>query len=295
MDEYEKINDVFNLTPGNNVNFLGLNWRFLLPDEVVEPDVLFTPLILCDGKIDANYVSKAYKACEFKIIISCQRDEEHEARPPRGAMSLAEWGRVPKRKYFHKGLKGVIGIIFAKRYLDGIYISITCASTYEDKKIVPTKLGLILRTAMLNYARNHLGIVNAYNHAANADLLKYYRKLGWILGNQACSSVDPISDQFMRIKSDDMDKFLESYDVTLILTKEGYPMKLCDYDTGKMIESTIRDVMNVKGGIERLRNKYGSICLPRHNFSEYLKDVYDETETRKYNESYDIKQDFEEE
>jgi hypothetical protein len=295
MDEYEKINDVFNLKPGNDVNFLGLNWKFLLPDEVVESDIIFTPLLLCDGKIDANYIAKAYKACEFKIIISCQRDEELETRPPRGDMSILEWGKVPKRKYVHKGLKGVIGIIFAKRYLDGIYISITCASTYENRKIVPTKLGLILRTTMLNYARNHLNITNAYNHAANKELLKYYRKLGWILGNQACETPDAISDQFERIGSEDIDKLLESYDVSLIITKEGYPMKLCNYNTTKMIANTIRDFMAVKDNIDRLFIKYPGMCLSKDNFSEYLKDKYDETENRRYNETYDIKQSFEEE
>jgi hypothetical protein len=290
MEKYDNIQDVFNLTPGNNVNFLGLNWRFLQPDESVSPDILFTTNILCGGRIDADYVAKAYKACEFKIVISCQTDEEYETRPKKGAaMSIMEWSKVPKRKYVHKGLKGVIGIIFAKRYLDGIYISITCANTYVNyMKVVPTKLGLILRTAMLTYASNHLDIKNAYNHAANKDLVKYYRKLGWVLGNQACEVEESVTLVFESIKPEDIDEFLESYDVSLIKTISGYPMKMCNYDIQKVISKTKTDFASVIHNIEELISKYGSICLPKEQLSTALKNVYDETDNT-YNESFDIK------
>jgi hypothetical protein len=294
MEKYGNVEDVLNLTPGNEAQFLGLNWKFLLPEEIVAPDILFTPHILCDGKIGLDYIAKAYKACEFKIIISCQRDEEHQKRPRPPGMTFDQYKTVLPQTYRHKGLKGVIGIIFAKKYLDGIYISITCATTRDANKIVPTKLGLLLRTTILNYANRHLGIKNAYNHAANTDLVKYYRKLGWILGNQGCEAEDPISREFKTITVENLDDFLKSYDVGLIKTESGYPMKLCNYNVDSLIEKSIADFMSAKPGIDKLFQKYGSICLPKGYFSEYLSNVFDESDNT-YNKQYDIKQSFEEE
>ena len=286
-----KLESVLNLTPGQKTEFLGLSWHFLAPNEQPPRDILFTPTILCDGKIEAKYIAKAYNACEFKIVVSCTRDEVLSTRPPRGSMPFTQWAKLPKQQYSHKNLPGVIGIIFAKRHLDGVYISLTCASTYKGGEIVQTKLGLILRTTMLNFIRNNLGVQNVYNHAANQALVGYYKRLGWVLTNQQCGVDDKISIEFNDIDVKDrvaLETFLASHDVELIKTAYGYPMRICNFNIENTIANMYAELKRVEPTIVGLlAENGGSLCLPRGDFSNYLKNVHDESDNE-YDSNFNI-------
>jgi len=285
-----KLQSVLNLAPGQKTEFLGLSWHFLAPNEQPPRDILFTPTILCDGKIDAKYIAKAYKSCDFKIVVSCTRDEVLSKRPPKDpSIPFMQYAKIPPQKYSHKNLSGVIGIIFAKRHLDGVYINLTCASTYKGGKIIQTKLGLILRTTMLNFIRTNLGVRNVYNHAANQDLVGYYKRLGWVLTNQICGVDDDVSIAFRQIKDDvTLKTFLASHDVELIKTAHGYPMRICDFNIENTIANMYVDLKRVETTIVGLlAENSGSLCLPRADFSGYLKNVYDESDNE-YNSEYDI-------
>ena len=204
-------------------------------------------------------------------------------------MPIMEWAKVPTQKYSHKNLSGVLGIIFAKPHLDGIYISLTCANTYKNNKIVQTKLGLILRTTMLNFIRTNLGVRNVYNHAGNKDLVGYYKRLGWVLTNQICGVEDDVSIAFRKINDrDTLKTFLSSHDVELIKTNHGYPMRICDFNIENIIANMYTELKRVEPTIVSLLSENGgSLCLPRFEFSEYLKNVYDESDNE-YNSGYNI-------
>ena len=286
--DYTSLVRLLNITPGDRVSFLGLTWAFLHPSENLEKDILFTDLNLCDGKLNSEYIRKAYQRSEFKIIVYCQRDEEVMVRPPKGVLPFMTWAKLPLQPYRHRGLKGVIGIIFAKKYLDGIYINVTCANTYDsNQNVIPTKIGLILRTAMLNFSRNHLGFQNAYNHAGNQDLVLYYKRLGWVLSNQICGVIDDISLKFNELSNPEDIKALLNSDFVknTLLTNSGYPMRLCNYDLDMINKKTMEEFAKVK--VEDIIVKYGSLCLPKKPFSNSLKNVYDEA-NNEYDESYDI-------
>jgi hypothetical protein len=285
------LNNVLNLTPGNEVEFLGLTWRFLLPKEKLADNILFAPAHLCDSSINPHYIRDAYSHCPYKIVIYCARDEQKEKRPPKPiGMSIPEYAKVPKQKISQKNISGVIGIIFAKPHLDGIYISIVCSTTFVDGKSVPTKLGLILQTTMLNYATNVLGFKNAYNHAANLQLVKYYRKLGWVLTNQICGVNDELSLKFLNAGSDaELNELLNSFEVSLIKVPSGFPMRLCNINMDELFQILFKDFSAVYPKIVEILEKQTTLCLPKINFSEALVDEFDTNEnTRRFDKNYDI-------
>ncbi len=285
------LKNVLNLTPGNEVKFLGLTWKFLLPEEKLAKNVLFAPTFLCDSSIMPDYIKNAFSHCPYKIVIYCARDEQLEKRPPKlPGMSFKEYANVSTQKINQKNISGVIGIIFAKPHLDGIYISIVCSSTFVDGKSVPTKLGLILQTTMLNYATTVLGFKNAYNHAANLNLVKYYRKLGWVLTNQICGVNDEISQKFSNVVSEaELNELLNSYDLSLIKNLSGYPMRLCNINMDEMFQILIKDISAVYPNIVKILKEKTTLCLPKQNFSDALINVFDTNEkTRRFDESFDI-------
>ena len=274
--------NIANLKPGEQEDFLGLTFRFLLPEEKLSRDVLFSPITLCDGKLDSDYIAKAYRSCPYKIIIGCSRKETVLSRPKKlPSQTSTQWGMIPPKPYEHNDMKGVIGICFAKPYLDGIYISLICASTYYENKIVSTKLGLILQVTMLNFAVNHLGLKNAYNDAANKDLVKYYSKLGWVLSNQPCDVDDPLAIQFQR--ANDFQSFMNSVQVDEIKTNHGYPMRLCNINPELLTRYLVKEIENVQPVLAKLLQGMNGLCLPKQNFAESLVDKTEQDPSlRKY-------------
>lgn len=272
----EQLMNVLNLVPGRETDFLGLKWKFLLPGEILPDDIMFSHMHMCDGLND-SYVAKEFAACEYKIVIHCSRDETSELKDllvGKDRFNLALISKLIPKKYNYTNLKGVVGIIFAKKELDGLYISVICSTSYIDKRqVLPTKFGLVLQTAMQNFAIKHLGITNFYNHAASKPLVKYYKKLGWVLGDKQCDLDDPIANKFTTIETDtDMEEFLESFEVKQIVTKSGYPMRLCGVDLSRINLRLFSEIDKVFGNLMRILSEKGTLCLPKEPFYEYLED-----------------------
>lgn len=280
-----KINQILNLRPGQEVDFFNLKWKFLKEKESLDKDILFYPTNICDD-IMPKYIAEAYHACPYKIVIYCKRDEQGMNWPKN--LPLAQKLKTPKTQYIQKDIQGVVGLIFAKPYLDGIYISITCSTSFFEGKTIPTKFGLLLRTAIINYAFNHLNISNFYNHAANEGLVKYYRRLGWILTNQQCGVEDAVSQKFSKISSEELDEFLKSFDVSLIKTPSGFPMRLCLKNLQSLNENTIKNFMDIYPKLLAFFEKQKTFCLPKNNFSSSLTDPFATMEERKFDDEFQI-------
>ena len=266
---------LFNLNPGQSKTFLNYTFRFLeigekWPSTIMKDvtKIAFSSNFQepCRWKINEQYFKKALEKSKYIIIVTCK------AHPD----SIIE--------------EGVVGFILANDVRDnGIYIGLTCASKissdkyYEeldatipeipeddiDKRsknkerrlqIVNTsrfnfRLGLILRIMMLSYAFR-INRIHAYNHASNKDLVPVYKRIGWNLSNKPCKDRDLIEDDFKKLKNkEDIIKYVEGVEKT----KDGYAMRLCNYNIGYLQKYTLIKVE------EKLRRynfiKYNDLCF----------------------------------
>ena len=298
------VTEILNLTPGNEVSFLGLTWRFMAEGEQIPEDILFNPAILCNTikeknrtmpGVDTEYIKRAYRNCPYKIVIICNRDEILNSRGDTEGMKVEQIRKMPINTYIHKGLRGVVGIIFAKPYLDGIYISVTCSQTYDEEgKRINTKFGLILRTTMLNYARKYLDIKNAYNHAANKQLVAYYRKLNWELSDKICGVQDEITEKFNETSAEDLNAFLES-DAVRGKLGDVYPMRLCDYNIELMKQELKSDIIANYAKLAEYIGVGNGLCNTKAGqtsvFSSSLVKKWDITGPKIYNDHTQILED----
>lgn len=258
--------ELLNLKQGQEVEYMGLRWKFLLPYEKVDDQIIFTSSA-CGGNVGDDYIMKARVSSEFQIIVYCSKHERYMEKC------------VEKEGDF----SGVIGFCFAKKiYNNGIYISITCSESRSLKKrstlqkelqkpfytlsenskmsVVKTKIGLLLRVIMLRYARS-IGITSAYNHAANQPLVQYYKKLGWVISteNTPCYDHDPLVSEFLQIKGVIPVDYFKAHSASE--TCRGWAMKLCNYDVDQVTRYGVDEFIQNLPEVTRWYNLEGRTCI----------------------------------
>ena len=243
--------ELLNLSPGEQVDFLGLTWRFLNENENLDENIFFSGNI-CQG-ITKLYVAEARVSCPWQIVIMCKSNNNY----------------------------GIVGLMFAKPYApDAIYESIICSETVSQTKkltdfaklprnlkykagLVKTKFGLLLRIIMMRYANRTFGITTAYNHAANKELVEYYKKLGWKVMGAKCIEKDPISEAFTDMY---LPSFFESY--KSLEDSKGWPMKLCNINIDTLTANAVTEFAENKSNLYEWFRVHGTLCLPRMPFNK---------------------------
>ena len=248
--------DVVNLKPGESTKFLFYRVYFIdlktspfLTQDPEHPKNKFITEIEqpCRWSIKPAYFQEVLSDSEYAIVCICNDG--------------TNWS-------------GIMSFLLAKRDpLDpkGIYIHLTCnnaltkemsiedfgqrplpadAKKYGKAIVLPIKIrtGLLLKIAMFNYAKHHLGIVHAYNAASNIELVKVYKKDGYSLRTTNCDEDDDISLQFNELASDKLVDYVESqvksgrYKTDL---SGSYPMKLCKYNFNSMFKALLTNTIKI--------------------------------------------------
>ena len=92
-------------------------------------------------------------------------------------------------------------------------------------------MGTILRAILVHYCFSH-GYVNVYNDAAGADLIPYYARFGYRLGEKPCNTDDEITEWH----NAHLDASIKTLETNAHKTNHGYRMKLCNHFDGKLLD-----------------------------------------------------------
>ena len=248
--------DVVNLKPGESTKFLFYRVYFIdlkaspfLTQDPEHPKNRFITTIEepCRWAIKQDYFQEVLRDSEYAIVCICNDG--------------SDWS-------------GMKSFVLAKRDPHdpkGIYIHLTCNNeltkcmSIEDfgqrplpadarrlgKTIcVPIKIrtGILLKIAMFNYAKHHLGIDHAYNAASSINLVKVYKNDGYSLRTTNCDEDDDISLQFNELASDQLLEYTESQVKAGRYKKDlsdSYPMKLCKYNFNSMFKVLLSNTIKI--------------------------------------------------
>jgi len=115
------------------------------------------------------------------------------------------------------------------------------------KTTVATGMGTILRSILIHYCFVH-GYENIYNDAADADLVPYYARFGFRLGQERCNTDDEIT-AWHEAHLDALESEIQR---TAVKTSAGYRMKLCNKFDQALIAYHNKQILVV----EELLKKY---------------------------------------
>ena len=138
-----------------------------------------------------------------------------------------------------------------KHDANGLYIHLSCNKTKNSYGI---RVAHLLKLAMLNYAKEQLGLKHAYNAAANLELVAFHAKSsGMTLRDKDCDADgdgdDDISRTFNSIsntqrKMNFTNSLVKNPNSKYKMdTSASYPMKLCNYNMEKMFEELLEHTM----------------------------------------------------
>lgn len=138
---------------------------------------------------------------------------------------------------FDNEIKELIQTFGEKRVLDTLNDNAKAVADLKREKkddtsvgIVKTNFGVMLRCLLLKYAET-IGITNVYNDSVSEELIPYYSKFNFRLGNEKCGINDEITNQHEKIivgkNKKEEATFIESLKKAKYKTNHGYRMKLC--------------------------------------------------------------------
>jgi hypothetical protein len=230
----ENYEDLFSMTPGEYYTFFNYHMKFYdfdNPEHKPYKDILKKQNVdnPCQLSIQADYFKTAVDKSRFAIVITFY-----------------------DKDYFGNELEHIDSFILCDYDTSSkeLYVSLTCSrkifsQTKYDEAVtanpenegntetglINISFGLLLRCIMLKYAKT-IGITDVYNHASSDDLIPYYTRFGFRLGNEKCGVKDTITENHeLAIKTKKTQQFYDSLKSSQ--TKRGFRMKLCgnEYDT----------------------------------------------------------------